>query len=35
MKGWRKCNGKVESNGKIKKQRGKEKIGGSVIVNVD
>ena len=31
----RRCNGKVESSWEIKRQRWREKIGGSVIVSVD
>ena len=31
----RKCNGKVESSGKIKKQRERGNVGRSITVNVD
>ena len=34
-KWWRKCNSKVESNGEIKKQKGRGNVGGSVTVNVN
>ena len=34
-KRWRNCNDKAESSGKIKRQRWKENVGGSVTINVD